>query len=255
MPNLATSGTYYWNSNRNTVINRALRIVGNTNPSSADVTNAAEALNDLVKEWQTDGMPLWKITIETPFAYTATPTYLIGVGATVNVPAPLKVLYAYNRTGSGSTQLDSPMADIISVFDYERLGNKNATGRPSLMAYVPPGPNTNSANGDNVGTIYVYPTPDAYSISNVTCGIVTQRPYADFTATTDQPDFPSSWINALKWGLADQMSYEYGLPFAERGMIEKKADKHKKMALEGATEETSLFIWPRPQYGNVDGSR
>lgn len=253
MTALATSGTYFWSSNRDAVLNRALRLVGNYNPNTTQLTQAAEALNDLVKEWETDGMPLWKITIETPFAYTATEVYPIGVGNTVNMPAPLKILYAYNRNSSVTPVLDSPMI-IISKFDYELLGNKQSTGRPSQLMYTPIGPNTFDASGNNFGEIRVYPLPDAYTIANVTCGLVTQRPFADFTASSDMPDFPSFWINALKWGLADQLCTEYGVPLAERGFIQTKADKHKEKALEGGSEEVSIFIQPRPMFGQGGSS-
>lgn len=254
MPAPVTSGTTYYTSNRDAVIKRALRIVGGISqgqtPSATAVTEAAEALNDICKEWQADGMPLWKIVFYTPFAYTATETYLIGTGSTVNQPAPLKLLYAFNRNNSVTPVLDSPMI-IVPKFDYAILGNKQSTGRPSQLMYTPPGTNTVGANGDFAGEIRVYPLPDAYTIANVTCGIIGQKPFEDFNASTDVPDFPSYWVNALKWGLADQLSYEYGLPYAERSMITKKAENHKQVALSFGSEEVSLFIQPYPQWADT----
>ena len=75
-----------------------------------------------------------------------------------------------------------------------------------------------------------------------------QIPFEDFSLSTDIPDFPSYWFNALKWGLADQLAYEYGVGLAERSMITKKALYHKTQALSFGGEEGSLKIQPQPSW-------
>ena len=63
---MATSGTTDFSSSRDTIIKGALRKVGalaqGQTPTTNDVNDAAEALNNLVKAWMADGMPLWKIS-------------------------------------------------------------------------------------------------------------------------------------------------------------------------------------------------
>src|SRR6266576_3648716 len=138
-----TSLVTKYTTTRDTVIARALRIVGaigqGETPVAAALTEGTEALNDLVKQLETDGMPLWKVKVMTAFALTATQTYLIGIGSTVNQTAPLKVLQAFLRDTSSSPNLDQPLL-ITTQQDYNYFGSKTATGIPNQVWYNPPGP-------------------------------------------------------------------------------------------------------------------
>lgn len=249
--NTQSGTTDYFYAQRDQITTRALRIVGaigtGETPVASQLTEGAEALNDLCKEWQSDGMPLWKITAPTPFAYTATKTYTIGSGSTIVTPAPLKILFARNKNSISTPALYTPMI-IIPKMDYYLLGIPDATGRPTQLMYTPPGAPFTGASLDAQGTILVYPLPDAYTITNVTCEMVVQAPYQDFDLSTDVPDFPQYWLNAIKWGLAAELSYEYGLNPQDRGMLEKRAEFHKQAALSFGTEEGSLWIQPAPQW-------
>jgi hypothetical protein len=246
------SGTYdYFYAQRDQITTRALRIVGaigtGETPASSQLTEGAEALNDLCKEYQAYGMPLWKITALTPWAYTATNTYTIGLGSTIAQVAPLKILFARNKNSISTPALYTPMI-LVPKMDYYLLGIPDATGRPNQLNYTPPGAPFKGTNLDAEGTIRVYPSPDAYTIANVTCEMVCHLPYQDFAISTDIPDFPQHWLNAIKWGLAAELSYEYGVNVQERGMLEKRADMHVQQALSFGTEEGSLWIQPAPQW-------
>ena len=63
---MATSGSTDYSQTRDDIIKRALRLIGvlaqGETPTADQVTEAAAALNGLVKAWQADGMPLWAIT-------------------------------------------------------------------------------------------------------------------------------------------------------------------------------------------------
>jgi len=255
----ATSGTNNFVTTRDGIINRALRITGELgtgeSANSTRITEAAEALGDMVKAWQADGMPLWKIVTYSPFSYTTAYTYTISTDSTAAVvaPAPLKILYAYNRNTATTPNLDTPVI-LVSKEDYERLGNKATTGRPNQVYYQTPGPavGITGTTSNPVGTIYVYPAPDTYSVSNVDLVIIGQRPFEDFDASADVPDFPQYWYNAVKWGLAAELCHEGGLPYQERQMIMANAKAQKDLALSFGTEEGSLFLQPRPHYGMDD---
>lgn len=254
---MATSGSTNYTTTRDTIITRALRIIGaygqGATPSTAAITEGAEALNDLVKEWQADGMPLWKVTTITPFSLTATEQYSIGSGATVDTPAPLKVLQAFRRNSQTSPNTDTPML-VIDQHAYNLLSPKTSTGTPNQLFYKTPGTAGNTSGTQMRGTIYIYNSPDAYSILYNTIGLVVQQPYEDFDASTDVPDFPSYWFNAIKWGLARELCSEYGVGLAERGYIRSEADKHKEMALSFGSEEGSLFLRPTSIYDGMTGS-
>ena len=132
-----TSGLSRWTRSRDDIITRALRIIGELGTGetaiSTRITECAGVLNDMVQSWNADGMPLWKVTTAADITYTATNTYTIGVGQTVNQTAPLKILQAWNRDNStASTPRDSPII-IVPKMDYDLLGSKKSTGRPNQL--------------------------------------------------------------------------------------------------------------------------
>lgn len=239
---MAQSNSWNITTNRDAIITRALRLIGaygqGETPNSQAVTEAAEALNDLVKEWEADGMPLWCLSTYGPMTLVASQAaYTIGVGASgLATTAPLRLLQAWYRNNS----IDTPM-NIITREQYNLMSAKTTTGNPTLVWYNPPG---GIAATENAGTVTIYPTPNAYAAANDTMYFTGVKPFMDFDASTDVPDFPQYWYNALKWGLADQLSYEYGVGLAERSMITKKAMYHKDQALSAGTEEGSLFLQP-----------
>lgn len=246
---MATSGTSAFIVTRDDVITRALRLVsaigqGET-PDATAVTEASMALNMLIKEWQADGMQLWKVSTKSFPVVASTASYNIGVGSTINTEAPLKVIQAYTRDSDNS---DAPMT-IFTKEEYDSYSSKSTGGTPTQMFYKTPGPST----GAMVGTITLLPVPTATDVSNgLNIYITGVFPLQDFNASTDNPDLPSYYYNALVWGLADQLATEYGLPLAERGFIQNKADKHLEKAKDFDIEEGSLYLQPAWDYGSED---
>lgn len=244
---MPTSNSYNYTTNRDAIITRALRIVGaigqGETPSTVAVTEAAEALNDLIKEWETDGMSLWCVR-----EYTFSPTagkssYKIGVGQLppeIDAVAPRKVIQAWARIENR----DTPII-LITRQEYSMLGAKSSPGNTSQIWYDPPG---EFATDEMYGTLSLYPVPDSFAESSIVYHLNGVRPYADFDSATDILDFPNYWNNAVKWGLADQLAYEYGVGLDERSRIERKADKHKEKALSYGTEEGHLLIQPMPKW-------
>lgn len=242
---MSTSLSYDYTKNRDQIITRALRIVGaigqGETPNAEAVTEAAEVLNDLIKEWETDGMQLWCIKEYSMTPIASTNQYAIGTGYTVNQVAPTKILQAWSRS---STNLDTPVL-LITRQEYNMLGSKTTEGQPSQLWYNPPG---EISGTENFGTITLYVTPDTNYATNYTLYFTGVRPLQDFDASTDVMDFPQYWANAVVWGLADQLSYEYGVGLSERAMIGKKAELHKEKALSYGVEEGHLLIQPAPHW-------
>jgi len=245
---ISTSGSTNWSHSRDTIIQRTLRIVGGIGqgetPTSTQYSEAATALNDLVKAWEADGMPLWALKDYTITLVAGTSSYDIGIGASgLNAVAPLKIIQAYTVD---SSNLSRPIT-IIGRDMYENFGDKTGSGDVTMIWYQEPGAGVAGSTGELKGTLTTYLVP--LSTSPLTLHVRGQRPFEDFDATADTPDFPSYWYNAIIWGLARDLSYEYGNAFAERSMIAKMADMYKEEALNFGTENAPMFIQPAMQFG------
>ena len=233
---MATSGVTTFDLTRDSIINSALRklsvISKGQTADTLDITNASEALNVLLKTFETKGMPLWAIG-EYSFAMTATRTYNIGVGKTLNTPAPLKIIQAYVR--DTVTNYSTPL-NIQTHYNYNVTNPKSTdTGVPVNLEYEP---------GNQQGNIRIWPTPDAYSIASRNITIVYQRPFEDMTASGDAVDFPQFWLEAVIYGLASRLAPEYGIPLPDRGDLRQEAMYFLNEAMSFGTEEGSIYFSP-----------
>ncbi len=236
MTTYSTSGTTTLATTRDLIILRALRIIGaiGSGETAAQnttlITESAQVLNELCKEWEADGMPLWAIREYVVPCAANVAQYYIANG-------PLKVLQGWRRDSTSTPNVDSPMI-VFTRNDYNLMSSKGTTGTPNQLWYDPPG------NLNQMGTLYLYPTPDSTAATYQKIFLVGQRPFELFNVATDIPDFPAYWHNAITWGLADQLSYEHGVGVTERAQISKKSLFHKEEALGFGVEEGSFRIQP-----------
>ncbi len=233
---MATSGSTDLTTTRNTLISGALRIVGaiaqGETPTADQITEAAEALNYLVKALQADGMPLWAIKEYSIPLSASTASYRIGLTQTVNTAKPLKIISAYRQ--DTTNDIDVPMVKLTRD-EYNLLGNKTSEGEPIQFYYDPQ---------RTYGDLYLFPVPNSTAAANSTVRIVYQRPFEDFDASTDEPDFPQEWFDALKFLLADRLAPEYGIPIQDRQDIRSRAKQLREEALGFGSEEGSIFFSP-----------
>ncbi len=233
---MATSGISTWSPNRDTIINGALRklvaLSGGSLPKTFEVTNALEALNAMIKGFQVDGMPVWAVKDYSFTTIAGTSAYLIGNGKTLNTPVPLKLTQAARVESTGSPNV--PL-DIKTHYDFNLLPINAAAGPPVELFYQP---------FSTFGTINLWPTP---IYSNTIIQITYQRPFEDMVSSTDDIDFPSYWSEALIFGLAWRLSYEYGTPILDRQELQKTAEFFHGQAASFGTEEGSLFLQPDSQ--------
>lgn len=233
---MSTSGVTTFQLTGAQIIDAALRKInafpsGGT-ASTSQYSDALQALNVMLKTFQTKGMPLWAIK-EYSFALTSTRAYTIGNGQTLNTPAPLKIIQAYNKDTSQNTSI--PM-NIKTHYDYNQsLPVSVNTGTPVDLEYEP---------GNQTGTIHIWPLPDTYSISNRQITISYQRPFEDMVETSDTLDFPQYWQDAVIYGLAHRLAPEFGVPIEDRRELKQDAKDMMDAALEFGTEEGSMFIMP-----------
>lgn len=226
--------TYNFNLTRDEVITGALRLLGvvsqGESPDSAQVSDAASALNTLVKAWEAEGLPVWAIKTQviTPVALDG--VYPIGTSQQVDIPKPERIYQAFYTNTTSNVSI--PLIPLTQQ-QYYALSNRADTGTPTQYYWD---------DKNAYGNFNTYLVPDANFAAAHTMSIVYQAPFADFDASTDVPDFPQYWLRALKYGLADEIAMEYGFPAKERQELLLRADKYKNDALAFTQEEGSYFF-------------
>ncbi len=224
---MATSGVTTTELSRDSIIAGAMRkcaaLAKGQSPDAEDLLNNTEALNNLVAEFMTLGMPLW-----------AKRTYTVPMVAdqneyTLTAPFPLKIIQAWVTAGSSRQ-------DLVETADYDiNMLPEDSSGVPSQYSYQPQ---------INQGTLTLWPTPDATTVADYSLSIRYFAPFDTFVSAGDTPFFPREWNNALVYGLAVLLAPEYGVPIQDRGMLEKQADKHLSIALDAGNEQASIFLQP-----------
>jgi hypothetical protein len=107
---------------------------------------------------------------------------------------PLDILQATYKYSSG---IEIPMRKI-STEEYFNMPNKTNIGTSVMYAVLP---------GRTSTQVYLYPTP---TNANDTMQIKFSRFSQDLDSTTDEPDFPIEWADALIYNLALRVAPIYG---------------------------------------------
>jgi hypothetical protein len=234
---MATSGTTTTELTRDTIIAAAMRKIGalakGQDPDAEDLSTGAEALNNLVAQFQTLGMPLWSMKTSTITMVASQQTYTIGVGQAISQAFPLKIIQVWMEpTSGGGRQPLMPSA----VYDFYLLpSNSGSTGSPSQYMYQP---------FINYGKLHLWPIPDASTVANKTLTISYIAPFDEFTAAGNTPYFPKEWNNALIYGLASLLAPEIGLSLNDRASLQREAKDHLDLALDFGMENASITFAP-----------
>lgn len=232
---MTTSGQTILELGRDDIIKAAMRkaqvLAKGQTPDSEDLLNANQALNNLVAEFRTFGMPLWARTEYTLTLVDDLDTYTFGVGQTENTPYPLRIHQAIIRDTTSLSDIDMTQ---MSVYDFNLLPS-SSQGSPVNFTYQPK---------INLGTLKIWPTPDATIASTKEIILTYSRPFEYFVDDTDTPDFPEEWKNALIYGLAVLISDEYGLPLKDKTYLGQQAKEHLATALASGVEESSIYFHP-----------
>ena len=227
---------------RDQIILSALRKIGVVEPGdtsatidAALVTNCAQALNLMVKQWMTEGIKLWTVTEYTLPLVASQTEYTIGPsGPGLVADRPLRLIQGVIRNIAVTPYIDTPL-QILSKQEYMTLGSKFSTGIANSV-YLNPG--TTSAS------VKFFLTPDTSTATNYQAILTCQRPIYDISSASSVPDFPNEWMQALVWGLADQLSLEFGLPINHRQEVMLRAEKYKDQLTSWDIENESTFFQP-----------
>jgi hypothetical protein len=228
---MTTSNSTDFTTNRDKLISGVLEVLGvndpasNIVPTSRQISQASDALNIMIKAWANDGLQLWALK-EATISLTNTEKYNT---ATLGIPKPLKVIGAYRR--NIDSKIDVPLR-IVDRDTYNSLPNKTGSAGIPVQVYYDPQLNS--------GDLYVWPFPGVYAQQKEQIIIRYQRPFEDFDAATDTPDFPQEWLAALKWNLALELAFNFGLTERRISAIGALATRYKDEALDFSMEEGSV---------------
>ena len=230
---MSTSGTTTWKLNRDEIIAAALRklavLSGGNAPETYQITDGTQALNAMIKGFETDGMPVWAIKSYTFTTVVGDADYPIGPGQTYDTAKPLKVLQAWRNQPTNFSNV--PM-NVYTNYNYDLLPLALSSGTPVNLYYQPM---------RETGMINLWPKPND-AVTTIT--IRYQAPFEDMVSATDDLDFPSEWTEAVIYGLAARLAPEYGLPLQDRQQIAKEAEYFHTKALEFGNEEGSFYLQP-----------
>lgn len=180
-----------------------------------------------------DGTLQWTTVNGTPTGSTITLTAtLTGAAATDNhvyayttaLERPLRVIDARRND-----ETDVPVF-MFSRNEYFATPNKTITGTITQVYYDPQLTN---------GQLYVWPTP---STVKDRLFMTVYLPLDDFDETSNTPDFPQEWLDAIVWGLAYRLSVSYGVPMATRESIRRDAVELKAKVLMFDQEPESVYF-------------
>ena len=216
---------------------------------SLQLNNAAVALNLMIKMWAAEGLKLWKnVELKLPLV-ASTNLYILGAGTTTGIKdaitgslsydKPMKLNQAWLRNTSITPNIDTPM-QILSKQEYNVLGSKYSTGTANSV-FLDPRVTTSN--------LYLYLSPDNLVPTIYELHFNANILISDLNSGTDVPDFPIEWMQALVWGLADQLAIEYSVPANHRAEIANKAERYKADMEAYDVDNTSTFFTPDLRFG------
>lgn len=207
------------------IITEGLREAGKlgqeSEPSSTQLANGLNDLNDIINFEQTQGLKLW-LDLDTPIAApiltAGTALYTLGPTGTVVLPGkPLRVLQGYYVDSSNNRRpIEPPMARE----EYYRLSN--VVNQGAITSYY-------VDKQQNTLNVYLWNTPDAEAALG-TVHLIVQTQITNMVSLTDALSFPQEWFIYLKWAFAEQKAT--GQPVAIINRCESMAKRYRE-ALEG----------------------
>lgn len=222
---------------------RAVDPESSVTPNATQRSNALTALNLIVTSWQALGMQVWCTKTATLTLVNNQNNYALGTGGDLVIARPLSVSQAWLHDLTQNT--DPIPVRMGGREEYNSWTTKAANSPPYFAWYDPtydvPGSNSGATEK---GMLHVYPTPGTTEASTYTLQFVYTRPIQDFAALSDSVDFPQEWYNAVKWNLAHQIAFDYGVPVLYLDRIKAIADDELNRVSGWDHETGSMFVYP-----------
>lgn len=276
---MAVSGSRDWVLTRNDIITAAYHKIGIGNHgatiAAAKYADAAQVLNMMQLSWQNEGIFLWTQADDLQLLTAATASYTLDA----DILEVNNVFFRHDGTDTPLTsltreeyknlsdkavagtptryfidcQLAAPVIYLWPVYAY----STGCVVGTDTNNYLCSNDHTSAAatNKPITGTSY-----DDYweSTSETGAAWADETAYysgvvrftkvyrlQDFDASTDNPDFPARWMNALIWGLAAELAPENKQDMSTIAYLEKRARDERQKAWNANGESAPLRISPR----------
>lgn len=242
---MAVSGSRNWIATRDNIIYAALRKLGvkesDNPPTVEEIQDAAFALNAMVSSWQNDDVHLWTVAEEIMPLTASTLSYSLDDSVLemktpifrrddqdtpLNILTREEYLSIPDKKTSGdpiSVYIDYQLANpTVYVWPVPNYPSRIATGTDALRYLCIKDHTTAAANHPITGADYATYWVNVSNLPNVSWNagyeyhsdIIRYTKVLrlqDFDVAADNPDFPVRWMQALIYGLASDLSPEYGL--------------------------------------------
>lgn len=217
-----------------TIIRDALILCGgledDEQPTGEQEAFALRALNRLCKSWSVKGLKAWCWDEATLPLVASTASYTIGPGATLDIDRPLRIENVRKVVNSDETPVR-----IASRQEYMDQPSKDSEGEPVMVFYDPK---------LDEGVMYIWPTPDAAH----TLKFSYRRYIEDLDLATNDPYFPSEWLDAIVYNLAFRLCPKYEVTGEDRNTLAAMAVQFLQDAEDSDQEQGSLYLEPGYEY-------
>lgn len=218
--------TYDFSQTRNQIILRALRLCGvlaqGDDPTPEQVSEAATALESLVKWLQSEGTQLWSVEDRTFTVVAGTANYTLGTD----------VLGIENLVLRDSSNYDTRVGLVLDD-TFNSVTEPTRTGKPEMARL--------EMRSAGVNTLKLWPVPDV----SYTARYEAVRKLADFDTALGTPEMPQRWYDPLCYSLAANLADEYQLPLQDRSYLQAKAKSLRDSASK-LDNEPADTIYLRP---------
>lgn len=195
---MAQGSTDTWAASRDQIVSDALAKLGAIGPGDEAtgkmLTHGARRLDGIVKELDAEGQFLWRISRLTTTTTASQATVTISALAFA-IDDPVR----YTKSGATSATVLTPMTRD----EYMALPDRTIEASVPSRYYV----EKTLSSGREALAMYLYPEPKS---ANDTVEYAAALRAKDHNTGAINPDFPSSWMNALTYRLAADLAPDYG---------------------------------------------
>lgn len=161
-------------------------------PTVTESNDALSALNQLISNWSSAGVPLYTVTRDV-LSLTGAASYTIGTGGTIATARPVKLKSAMVSNGGVSMP-----AEIVTSEIWIQVKDRTATSKFAQQLYYD--------GAYPLGTLWLWPAP----VTGSSLELFSIKPLAAFGSLSATIDLPPGYEHALRCALASVLAPEYG---------------------------------------------